>query len=293
VDLLLVGEGYTRDELPKWHADARRLADLLFAVSPFREHRARFNVWAADVASDESGVSRPSDGVFRRSALRTTYDAFGSERYVLTFDNPRLREVAMAAPYEFIEVVANGQKYGGGGIFNAFATVAAGSAFTPYLLVHEFAHHFAGLADEYYLSEVAYEPADGRPEPWERNVTANARVPKWKAWLTPGVRLPTPWPKAAFEDLQRRLQAERRAIRDRRAPEREMEALFEHERALLTSLLNRGPHAEVVGAFEGAMYEASGYFRPEADCLMFTRDSVGFCAVCARAIEDIIGMYAD
>jgi hypothetical protein len=34
-----------------------------------------------------------------------------------------------------------------------------------------------------------------------------------------------------------------------------------------------------VGAFEGAMYEGRGYYRPQADCIMFTRDEVGFCAV--------------
>jgi len=46
-----------------------------------------------------------------------------------------------------------------------------------------------------------------------------------------------------------------------------------------------------VGAFEGANYEAKGYFRPQADCIMFTRDRVPFCAVCRRAIERVIGLY--
>jgi hypothetical protein len=106
-------------------------------------------------------------------ALRAAYDAFGSERYVLTFDNKRLREAASAAPYEFIEIVVNDRKYGGGGIFNLFATVSADNAFTPYVFVHEFGHHFAGLADEYYTSDVAYGSATERPEPWEPNATAD------------------------------------------------------------------------------------------------------------------------
>ena len=127
VDLLLLGDGYTAAEMDKWHRDARRTADTLFAVSPFKEHRSDFNVWAIDTPADESGVSRPSDGVYRRSPLRAAYDAFGSERYVLTFDNRRLREIASAAPYEFIEIVVNDRKYGGGGIFNLFATVSAES----------------------------------------------------------------------------------------------------------------------------------------------------------------------
>ena len=118
-------------------------------------------MWAIDVASDESGISRPSDGVYKRNALRATYDAFGSERYVLAFDDRRLREVAAAAPYDFIEIVANDRKYGGGGIHNLYATVSADNAFTPYVFVHEFAHHFGGLADEYYTSSTAYEAGAG------------------------------------------------------------------------------------------------------------------------------------
>ena len=138
VDLLLMGDGYTAAEMEKWHRDARRMAETLFAVSPFKEHRQDFNVWAVDTPAEESGVARPSDGIFRRSPLRAAYDAFGSERYVLTFDNKRLREAASAAPYEFIEIVVNDRKYGGGGIFNLFATVSADNAFTPYVFVHEF-----------------------------------------------------------------------------------------------------------------------------------------------------------
>ena len=49
----------------------------------------------------------------------------------------------------------NGRTYGGGGIFNLYSTVAADNAFAPYVFVHEFGHHFAALADEYYTSPVA------------------------------------------------------------------------------------------------------------------------------------------
>ena len=98
VDLLLLGDGYTAAEMEKWHADARRMANTLFAASPFKERRQDFNVWAIDTPSEESGVSRPSDKVYRRSAVGAAYDAFGSERYVLASDNKRLRDIASAAP---------------------------------------------------------------------------------------------------------------------------------------------------------------------------------------------------
>jgi hypothetical protein len=289
VDLLLMGDGYTAAEMDKWHADAKRLAETLFAVEPFKSRRRDFNVWAVDVASDESGISRPSDGVYRRNALRSTYDAFGSERYVLAFDDRRLREVAAAAPYDFIEIVANDRKYGGGGIHNLYATVSADNAFTPYVFVHEFAHHFGGLADEYYTSSTAYAPAQGRPEPWEPNVTADPKAARWKDLIAAGTPLPTPWPKEEFEKGQEAYQARRRAIRAEKRPESEMEALFREEEKRSTALL--APYNGKVGAFEGAMYEATGYFRPQADCIMFTRDEVGFCAVCRHALTRVIDQY--
>jgi IgA Peptidase M64/Peptidase M64 N-terminus len=291
VDLLLLGDGYTAAEMGKWHADARRLTDILFSVSPFKERKADFNVWAIDTPSEESGVARPSDGVHRHSALRAAYDAFGSERYVLAFDNKRVRETAASAPYDVMEIVVNGRKYGGGGIFNLHATVAADNAFTPYVFVHEFGHHFAGLADEYYTSDVAYGSAAERSEPWERNVTADAESPKWKELVTPGAPLPTPWAKEAFEAEQKEIQARRRKIRAEKRPEEEMEALFREEQQKVDALLGAGPHADAVGAFEGAMYEARGYYRAQANCIMFTRHSE-FCRVCRRAIERVIDLHA-
>jgi IgA peptidase M64/peptidase M64-like protein len=289
VDLLLMGDGYTAAEMPKWHRDARRMAERLFTVSPFKERRSDFNVWVVDTPSEKSGVARPSDGIWHRSALGASYDAFGSERYVLTFDNKRLREAASAAPYEFVEVVVNDRKYGGGGIYNLYATVAADSVWSPYVFVHEFGHHFAGLADEYYTSPVEYEAASPeRPEPWEPNVTADPRAPKWADLTTPGTPLPTPWSKEPFEAAQKEIQARRRAIREQKRPEGEMDALFREEKERMTKMLGASPHAGEVGAFEGAMYEARGYYRPRVDCIMFTRDDVGFCPVCRRAIERTI-----
>jgi hypothetical protein len=292
VDLLLLGDGYTAAEMDKWHRDARRLTETLFAVSPFKENRTLFNVWALDTPAEESGISRPSDGVYRHSPIRASYDAFGSERYVLTFDNKRMREIAAAAPYEFVEVVVNDRKYGGGGIHNLYATVAADNATTPYIFVHEFGHHFAGLADEYYTSDVAYESPTDRPEPWEPNATADPQAAKWKDLVAPGTPLPTPWAKAGFEEHQKQVQVRRREIRAKKLPESEMEKLFRTELATTIYLLAQPPYGGKVGAFEGAMYESRGYYRAQSDCIMFTRNTAGFCAVCRRAIERVIGMYA-
>lgn len=292
VDFLILGDGYTAAQRGKCEADAKRLMEMLFAVEPFRARRSDFNVWGLCPAAAESGVSRPSTGVHRRSPVGTTYDAFRSERYILTFDNRAFRDLASQAPYEFVEIMTNTNTYGGGGIHGQFATVAADSAWAAYLFVHEFGHHFAALADEYYTSDVAYGPATERIEPWEPNATADPKAAKWRDLVRPDTPLPTPWEKDAFETRSREIQKERRAIRAANRPESEMDALFTRQRDEEEKRLGAEKHAHDVGAFEGANYEAKGYYRPQVDCIMFTRDRVPFCAVCRRAIEKVIDMYA-
>jgi hypothetical protein len=292
VDFLILGDGYTREELPKFERDARRLMETLFTKSPYKERRQDFNVRALCPAAEHSGVSRPSTGVHLRTPLGASYDAFGSERYILTFENRTLRDVASFAPYECLEILVNGETYGGAGIFGQFSTVAASNLYAPYVFVHEFGHHFAGLADEYYTSDVAYEGGKDRPEPWEPNATANGASPKWKALVKAGTPLPTPWEKAAFEKASHATQARRRELRAANRPEAELNALFEEEKAFETRLLGTDAHGHAVGAFEGANYEATGYFRAQEDCVMFTRDDVPFCAACAAAINRVIDLYS-
>jgi hypothetical protein len=292
VDFLILGDGYTAAEAKKFESDARRLLALLFATSPYKERRKDFNVWAMCPPAQESGISRPSTGIYRRSPLGATYDAFGSERYVLTFDNRAFRDIAQFAPYEFVEIVTNTRTYGGGGIFGLYSTVAADSEQAPYIFVHEFGHHFAGLADEYYTSPVSYAPVGERTEPWEPNVTAllDPANLKWKDLVDKDTPIPTPWQKEEYDKYSLESQRRRARIRAENRPEAEMEALFRETRNFEVQLFAKEKYLHKVGAFEGAMYEAKGFYRPEVDCIMFTR-SKEFCAVCRRAIEQVINLY--
>ncbi len=294
LDLLVLCDGYTAAERGKFERDARRLVAVLFATSPFKEREPDINVWGLCPAAAQSGISRPSQRIYRRSPIGATYDAFDSERYVLTFENKTFRDIAANAPYDVVEILVNSATYGGGGIFGLFSTVAADSAWAPYIFVHEFGHHIAALADEYYTSDVAYLPAADRVEPWEPNATAllDPAALKWGDLVPAGTPLPTPWPKEEFEQYTKDVQQRRRQIRTQNRPERDMDALFREEQRHDSSLLHTGPHAGVVGAFEGANYEARGFYRPQADCIMFTRDEVPFCAVCRRAIATILDLYS-
>ncbi|MFZ2493361.1 MAG: M64 family metallopeptidase [Thermoanaerobaculia bacterium] len=293
VDLLLIGEGYTEAEMPKLRKDVERLTAKLFATEPFKSRKKDFNVRVLELPSGKSGVHRPRTRDDRRTAITTEYNIFDSERYVLTLDNRSLRDAASSAPYDFLEILVNEKQYGGGGIFNDQATTSVDTGFAEYVFVHEFGHHFAGLGDEYYTSDVAYATGGTEhPEPWEPNVTANGAKPKWMDLVTPSTPLPTPWKKEEFEAHQRDYQAERRRLREANVPESEMDKLFRKEQEWETKFLGAEQHAGKVGAFEGAGYEAKGLYRPQADCIMFTRDEVGFCRICTRAIHAMIDMQA-
>ncbi|MDR1842132.1 MAG: IgA Peptidase M64 [Holophagales bacterium] len=291
VDLLILGDGYTPDERGKFEKDARKMMEALFSKEPFKSRRTDFNVWGLCPASQESGVSRPSTGRHRRSPLGCSYDAFGSERYVLTYENKAFRDIASFAPYDFVQILVNEKTYGGGGIYGLYSTISADNEFAPYIFVHEFGHHFTGLADEYYTSDVAYQSSSDRPEPWEPNVAANPLEPKWGAMLTPDVPLPTPWKKTEFEAMNGAYQARRSEIRAKNLPESDMEALFRKSVLEETALLGEDAYSGAVGAFEGANYEATGYYRSQTDCIMFARNPVPFCAACREALGKMIDLY--
>ncbi|HVR44218.1 MAG TPA: M64 family metallopeptidase [Thermoanaerobaculia bacterium] len=296
VDLLFLGEGYTAAEADEFVADARRLAEALFAVEPFRSRRSDFNVRAIAPPAARSGVHRVRANQNRRTPMSVEYNIFDSERYVLTLDNRALRDVASAAPYEFVEILVNERQYGGGGIYGLHSTAAAGSAFADYLVIHEFGHHFAALGDEYYTSPVAYETgAASHPEPWEPNITAlhDPAALTWRDLVEPGTPIPTPWEKEEFEEHSRAVQKRRAELRAKNASEEELEALFREQQAWEEKFLASQKYAGKVGAFEGASYEPTGLYRPEADCIMFTRDRVGFCRVCDRAIRRVIDFHTD
>ncbi len=295
VDLLVIGEGYTAAESNKFQGDMKRLLHKLFETEPFKKRMKDFNVRALQLPADKSGVHRPRTGDDRRNAIGTQYNIFDSERYVLTYDNRALRDAASAVPYDFIEILVNEKQYGGGGIFNDQATTSVDSGFSEYVFVHEFGHHFAALSDEYYTSPVSYQTgATEHPEPWEPNVTAlhDPAKLKWRDLADKDTPSPTPWEKEAYEAHSREYQAERRKLREANVPESVMDELFRRELQWSTKFLASQKYFGKVGAFEGANYEAKGLYRPQADCIMFTRDEVGFCRVCSRHLERVMDMYS-
>jgi hypothetical protein len=294
VDLVILGDGYSEKEMEKFRHDAKRLSGFMMNSVPFNKHASDFNIRAIETPSTDSGVTKPHHGVFKRTPLAVHYSSFDSERYALTYDNRTVRDIASSVPYDIMVILLNERTYGGGGIYNLYTTVSADNSFAEYIMIHEMGHHFAALADEYYTSAVSYEIPEIKVEPWETNITAlfDKNNLKWKDLVESGTPLPTPWNKEEFDKAGYAIQKERDSLRSAMVPETVMEDLFRRQMKEEDSSFAREKYRDKVGAFEGAGYMAKGLYRPQNDCIMYTRHLV-FCKVCSRTIEDVIRQYVE
>ena len=127
VDVVILGEGYTKDDTAKFEADVRRFADALLGREPFASLKRRVSVRGVLKPSQDRGCDEPTLGVHRQTALGCTFNSLGSERYLLTEDNRAIREVARAVPYDVLSIMVNHTRYGGGGIYNLFNTFTSGA----------------------------------------------------------------------------------------------------------------------------------------------------------------------
>ena len=194
VDLVFIAEGYTADEQEKFVADANRFTEALFATPPFTTRRNDFNVWAVCLVSEESGTDVSGKGIFKNTALNSGYYTFGVDRYLTTPDMKSIRDAVWNVPCDAIFLLINTDMYGGGGMYNFYACGTADNPRTPVVFTHEFGHSFAGLADEYFSSEVAYQDFYNlKYEPWEPNITTLVDFgSKWKDLLPADTPIPTP-----------------------------------------------------------------------------------------------------
>jgi len=310
VDLVFLAEGYTKNEEDKFKNDVDRFTGYLFDVEPYKTNRGKFNVNGVFRSSPESAMDEPRQGIFKRTILNASFNAFGLDRYMLTEENERIREIAAQVPYDAVVILVNSTRYGGGGMYNDYCITTTDHPSSKGVFVHEFGHSFAGLADEYYTSDVAY--VDFYPkgvEPLEPNITAlldSTRV-KWRDLISPGVRIPTEYGKAKLDSLQelktRSTEAsktETAAAQRRGETEKKIKTIEEKyqkkSRAIEEQIQAvRAQYADLsdkVGVFEGAGYSSKGLYRPMAYCVMIYNPKGEFCRVCRRAIERMIEYYS-
>jgi hypothetical protein len=269
VDLAFIAEGYTKAEEAKFKQDLQRMTTEFFSQEPYKSFKKDFNVFGVFKASQESGPDEPGIRIYRNTVVDASFNALGLNRYMLTEANRALRDIAAHVPYDAIIIMVNSQRYGGGGIYNSFCIFSCDDQWSTYLLLHEFGHSFAGLADEYYAPVVTYNEFYPRGiEPTEPNITAllDKKNLKWKHLVKKETPIPTPWGKEMYDKSNK-----------------EDKAAYLRDKAL--------EFKDTVGAFEGAGYTSRGLYRPMLNCIMFSKDKIPYCKVCEEAVVRMIKYY--
>ena len=194
LDIVLLPDGFTAAEKDKFLASCLMWSNALFKYSPFTENRHRINIRAVWAPSNEKGIDKPGIGKWVDNLLDTRFYTFNSERYQMTEEFQKVRDVAACAPYESIFILTNTDKYGGGGIYNFYGLGSAGeTGRTGEVYVHEFGHSLMGLGDEYI--EIGNTVSALYPvgkEPWEPNLTRFVDFNgKWENMIEEGTPIPT------------------------------------------------------------------------------------------------------
>lgn len=194
VDLVILPEGYTSSEMKKFLEDARRVTGYLFEEEPFKSEKESFNVRTVLTPSEDSGTDIPGENIYRNTFYNSTFYTFDVPRYLTASDMKTIYDAAANVPYDHIYILVNTERYGGGGFYNFLNVCSSDNPLTKQVFVHEFGHGFAGLADEYYSSDVAYEDFYNLEiEPWEQNITTLVQFDKkWKEMVADDIPAPTP-----------------------------------------------------------------------------------------------------
>ncbi|MBQ3382341.1 MAG: peptidase M64 [Bacteroidales bacterium] len=251
IDIAIVGEGYTKEEMDIFYRDAKETADQILSYEPFKGKADKLNLIAVPVESKESGVSIPLKGEWKQTAFSSHFSTFYSDRYLTTLHLFDLHDALASVPYEHIIILANTDNYGGGGILNSYVLTAAHNRWAMPVVVHEFGHSFAGLADEYFYDD-GTDQYDLHTEPWEPNITTLVNFDsKWKNLVEKS---------GIVTKADQRLPAYRTLV----------ESDYK------------------VGIYEGGGYLSEGIYRPFPTCRMRDNTYPLFCPVCQRAISRMI-----
>ena len=194
LDIVLLPDGFTEEDKDKFIAACRMWSDALFKYEPFTQNKHRINIRAVWKASNEKGIDKPGIGKWVDNLLDTRFYTFNSERYQMTEEFQKVRDIASSVPYESIFILTNTDKYGGGGIYNYYGLGSAGNTGrTGEVYVHEFGHSLMGLGDEYIEkgNTVSALYPEGK-EPWEANLTRFVNFKgKWEEKIAEGTPIPT------------------------------------------------------------------------------------------------------
>lgn len=190
VDVVILSEGYTKNEEEMFIADCKHFEEYVFSVSPFDEYKSKFRIKNVFLPSEESGTSMTDGHTKRKTNLESSFYTFGEPRYLTTESLFKVHDMLANIDYDCIIIVVNTDVYGGAGFYNTYAITSTRNPNSLEVFIHEFGHSFAGLADEYFYEhdDVLDAMYDINIEPWEANITSKVNfASKWEQLIKKGI----------------------------------------------------------------------------------------------------------
>ncbi len=197
-NLVVMGDGYTAAELPKFREQVDKHLNILWSIEPFKSYRNYLNVYAIEIPSPQSGVDCDPDLTSPKVDTPLQMGLWGGCN---AGSVQRLLTVSSSAAASYADLVAgttsgnrqilaigNSDTYGGAG--GSYATASGGNALSALITPHELGHSLGGLQDEYdyYARGDRGEPYVG-PEPSSIHHTLLTeqqmldQQQKWWRWL--------------------------------------------------------------------------------------------------------------
>jgi hypothetical protein len=187
INLVFLSDGFKESELNNFVKSAESSANNFLDDPPFRQYKSYFNLMAIKVPSLESGSDHPRTApdcppasehpaLTVNTFFNTTFDSFNIHRLLVANDAAAVYNViANYFPlFDHKVILANTNFYGGSGGEN---TVASLHPSVNELVLHESAHAFGNLSDEYWAGEIyARENVNMTKE-------SNPNLVRWKNWI--------------------------------------------------------------------------------------------------------------
>jgi len=245
VNIVILSEGYTSAQLGQFLVDAASQMNTFFSWMPYQEYRSYFNVFAISVASTNSGSSHPLTGDIRNTYFSSAYDTNTEE--VITIP-PNYRNTNYS----------HGQ-----GKVDALLQALLPECDLPILLVNSPQHGGSG-ATNLTITALNFPPYSDIVVHETGHTFAD---------------LADEYDYVTLFNLPKAEKPNSTAQTNR--------ATIKWNSWILPDTLVPTPpdptNALVVGLFQGAQYQSTGWYRPKLDCKMRTL-GVDFCEVCSEAL---------
>ncbi|MGI5488098.1 M64 family metallopeptidase [Microtetraspora malaysiensis] len=197
-NLIIMGDGYTENELSTFAADTDQQLNVMWSIEPYKSYRNYFNVYRVDIVSGESGIGCDPDLASGKKNTPLSMAFWGgcsasSVQRLITMSNTAANTYAnmvagTSSANRQILALANSGTYGGAG--GAYATSSGHNSMSALIAPHEIGHSLGGLQDEYtyYSRGVDGGPySGGEPGSAHHTLLTEQQMrdqqKKWWRWL--------------------------------------------------------------------------------------------------------------